>query len=72
MSKNKIPHAPKKGSLQKREKATGTEAHKDGLPHINLKFVKTDFECFSQWDKKNLKGFSRLIEKLKKPLGIKS
>jgi len=42
------------------------EKETEQVPYIVLKYYQPNHECFSQWDKQELKGFSDFIEKLRK------
>jgi len=36
------------------------------VPYIVLKYYQPNYQCFSEWNKQELKGFSDFIEKLRK------
>ncbi|MGK9199024.1 hypothetical protein [Sinorhizobium meliloti] len=42
------------------------EKHSDGeMPHVNMKYYTSSFECFSTWSPEDMKSFSNFIDKLR-------
>lgn len=46
-------------------KLHGFDRSFDESPHVNLKHLQTDFECFSDWGQQDLKEFSSFLVKLR-------
>lgn len=44
----------------------GLDKSFDESPHVNLKYVQTNYECFSDWTINDLKDFSSFLNKLEK------
>lgn len=42
----------------------GFDKGRDEFPHVSLKYIQTDYECFSQWKTEELKDFSSFINKI--------
>ncbi|MHA4737771.1 MAG6450 family protein [Dyadobacter sp. MSC1_007] len=45
-------------------KLFGLETNTDGDPSVSLKYYQASHQCFSEWDKDELKAFSSFIEKV--------
>lgn len=73
MSPPKIPNTAAsylplevKGKLAEVEAiALGIHTTESEQPYVALKYFQPGFECFSEWDRDQLKGFSSFLEKLR-------
>lgn len=75
----KLPKEAVKAKIESQVKVTAVEAkvhslipsdtsgsYDDETPFVVLKYFRNSFECFSDWEKDELKQFSGLIEELRK------
>lgn len=46
-------------------KLLGIHKHEIEIPYVTLKYYQPVYQCFSVWDKEDLRGFSAFIEKLR-------
>jgi len=55
-----------KGSLTPIEiKFLGIHKNEQEIPYVTLKYYQPDYQCFSDWDKEDLKNFSAFVGKMR-------